>query len=71
MFAPAGTPEAVVNRLNDVVNAGLRDPKIAENLITQGIVPRTITAGEYRSFVAAEAEKFGRIVAQANIKLQN
>jgi hypothetical protein len=54
-----------------VVNASLRDKAIAENLNGQGIVPRLMTASEYRVFVNAEAEKFGKIVAQANIKLQN
>jgi len=71
MFAPAGTPEPVVTRLNAVVNEGLRDRKIAETLQVQGIVPRLMSAPDYRAFVMAEAEKFGRIVEQANIKLQN
>jgi len=71
MFAPAATPEPIVTRLNAVVNAGLRDKAIADNLTTQGIVPRLMTAPEYRAFVVSEAEKFGKIVAQANIKLQN
>jgi tripartite-type tricarboxylate transporter receptor subunit TctC len=71
MFAPAGTPEPVVNRLNEVLNGGLREKSIADNLIGQGIVPRLMSASEYRAFVAAEAEKFGKIVEQANIKLQN
>jgi tripartite-type tricarboxylate transporter receptor subunit TctC len=71
LFAPAGTPEPIITRLNEVVNAGLRDKAIAENLNGQGIVPRLMTAAEYRAFVNAEAEKFGKIVAQANIKLQN
>jgi tripartite-type tricarboxylate transporter receptor subunit TctC len=71
LFAPAGTPEPIVTRLNAVVNAGLSDKAIADNLNTQGIVPRLMTAAEYRAFVNAEAEKFGKIVAQANIRLQN
>jgi tripartite-type tricarboxylate transporter receptor subunit TctC len=71
LFAPAGTPEPIVTRLNDVVNAGLRDKAIADKLDVQGIVPRIMTAPQYRAFVVAEAEKFGRIVEQANIKLQN
>jgi tripartite-type tricarboxylate transporter receptor subunit TctC len=71
MFAPAGTPEPVVTRLNAVVNSGLRDKAIAGKLEMQGIVPRIMTAPEYRAFVVTEAEKFGRIVQQANIKLQN
>jgi len=71
MFAPAGTPEPVVARLNAVVNDGLRDRKIAETLQVQGIVPRLMSAPEYRAFVAAEAEKFGAIVKQANIRIEN
>jgi tripartite-type tricarboxylate transporter receptor subunit TctC len=71
MFAPAGTPEPIVTRLNAVVNAGLSEKAIADNLTTQGIVPRLMTAPDYRAFVVSEAEKFGKIVTQANIKLQN
>jgi tripartite-type tricarboxylate transporter receptor subunit TctC len=71
MFAPAGTPEPIVTRLNAVVNAGLADKKIAETLQVQGIVPRQMSAPDYRAFVAAEAEKFGKIVREANIRLEN
>jgi tripartite-type tricarboxylate transporter receptor subunit TctC len=71
LFAPGGTPEPIVTRLNELVNAGLRDKAVAEKLDVQGIVPRIMTAPQYRAFVVAEAEKFGRIVEQANIKLQN
>jgi hypothetical protein len=61
----------MINRLNEVVNASLRDKAIAGKLQVQGIVPRLMSAKEYRAFVVAEAEKFGKIVSQANIKLQN
>lgn len=71
MFAPAGTPEPVVTRLNGAVNDGLREKKIAETLEVQGIVPRLMSAPDYRAFVAAEAEKFGKIVQQANIRIEN
>jgi hypothetical protein len=72
LLHPGGS---VLNRrqfaTGEVVNGGLRDKAIAENLTTQGIVPRLMTAPEYRAFVVSEAEKFGQIVTQANIKLQN
>jgi tripartite-type tricarboxylate transporter receptor subunit TctC len=69
MFAPAATPAPVVARLNEIVAAGLRDRAIADKLEVQGIVPRILTPAQYRAFVAAETEKFGKIVVQANIKL--
>jgi tripartite-type tricarboxylate transporter receptor subunit TctC len=71
LFAPAATPEPVVTRLNELVNVSLREKKIAETLDIQGIVPRPMTAPAFRAFVLAEEEKFGRIVKQANIRLEN
>jgi tripartite-type tricarboxylate transporter receptor subunit TctC len=71
LFATAGTPDAVVRRLNTLVNASFADRKIAEILQVQGIVPRPMNVAEYRAFVAAETEKFGAIVKQANIKAEN
>jgi tripartite-type tricarboxylate transporter receptor subunit TctC len=71
LFATAGTPEPVVTRLNTLVNASFADRKIAETLQVQGIVPRPLSAAEYRAFVASETEKFGAIVKQANIRAEN
>jgi tripartite-type tricarboxylate transporter receptor subunit TctC len=71
MFAPAGTPDDILSRLNGVVNAGLRERAIAENLERQGIVPRPMSVPEYRTFVASEREKFGAIVREANIRIEN
>ena len=71
IFATGGTPEPIVTRLNAVVVEALRDKKIAETLQVQGIVPRLMSASDYRAFVAAEAEKFGAVVRQANIRLEN
>jgi tripartite-type tricarboxylate transporter receptor subunit TctC len=71
LFAPAATPAPIIARFNEIVAAGLRDRPIAEKLELQGIVPRVLAPAEARSFVVAEAEKFGRIVQQANIKAEN
>lgn len=71
MFATAGTSPEIINRMNDIVNLALKDPAIVDKLIPQGIVPRLMTAKEYKSFVDSETEKFGKIVQQANIKISN
>jgi tripartite-type tricarboxylate transporter receptor subunit TctC len=70
MFAAAATPEPILARLNEIVAAGLRDKAIADKLEAQGIVPRVMAPPELRVFVATEAEKFGKIVQQANIKAE-
>jgi tripartite-type tricarboxylate transporter receptor subunit TctC len=71
MFATAGTPGEVIDRLNAIVNTALKDPALADKLMVQGIVPKLMTAAQYKSFVESETDKFGKIVQQANIKLSN
>ena len=71
MFATGGTPPAIVDRLNTIVNTALKDPAISEKLIPQGIVPRVMTALEYKKFVDSETDKFGKIVQMANIKVSD
>ena len=71
MFATAGTPSEIVDRLNDIVNTALITPSISDKLVVQGIVPRLMSATAYKSFVASETEKFGMIVQKANIRLAN
>ena len=71
MFATGGTPEPVVARLNQIANTALRDKAIVEKLEVQGIVPRPMGPAEFRAFVAAEAAKFGKVIAQANIRAEN
>jgi tripartite-type tricarboxylate transporter receptor subunit TctC len=71
LFAPAATAEPIVARLNQIMVAGLNEKAIAEKLEVQGIVPRVMTPAVVRAFVVSEAEKFGRIVQQANIKAEN
>jgi tripartite-type tricarboxylate transporter receptor subunit TctC len=71
LFATGGTPEPVIARLNQIANTALRDKAIVDKLQVQGIVPRPMGPGEFRAFVAAEAAKFGKVIAQANIRAEN
>jgi tripartite-type tricarboxylate transporter receptor subunit TctC len=71
LFATGGTPEPIVARLNGIANAALRDKALVAKLEVQGIVARPMTPAEFKAFVAAEAEKFGRIIARANIRAEN
>jgi tripartite-type tricarboxylate transporter receptor subunit TctC len=71
LFITAGTPPAIVDRLNGIVNKALKDPTIADKLMVQGIVPKTMSPAEYKTFVDSETAKFGRIVQAANIKVSD
>lgn len=71
IFGTAGTPTAILERLNGIINAALQDPGISGKLLPQGIVPKVMNVAEFKTFVDAERAKFGKIVDQANIKLSN
>ena len=71
MFGTAGTPPEIVERLNSIVNAALKDTAVADKLLPQGIVPKPMKVAEFKAFVDSERTKFGKIVEQANIKLSN
>ncbi len=71
MFGTAGTPAPIVTRLNDIVVKALQDPKRSEILTVQGIVPRAMTAAEYKTFVESETQKFAGVIERAKIKLEN
>jgi tripartite-type tricarboxylate transporter receptor subunit TctC len=71
MFAPAGTPEAVLTKLNEISNKALSGDALANKLKVQGIVPKPMSLAEFKSFVESETAKFGSIISDANIKLGN
>ncbi|MDB5752762.1 MAG: hypothetical protein JWP65_3183 [Ramlibacter sp.] len=68
LFAPAGTPPAIVQRLNEELSAVLKEPDVAAKLREQGAVPGTGSADDLGRFVRAESERYGKIVRSANIK---
>ena len=71
LFTTGGTPAAMVDRLNAIVTKTLAEPKTAETLGTQGIVPRQMTAEQFKAFVHSESQKFAGVIEKANIKLAN
>jgi tripartite-type tricarboxylate transporter receptor subunit TctC len=71
VFTTAGTPPAVVERLNGIIVKALADPKIATTLTSQGIVPRKLSPGQFKAFVESESKKFAAVIEKAKIKLEN
>jgi len=68
IVAPAKTPPAIVTRLNDEVNAALRDPAVAKRLEDAGVVVTPQTPEQFAQFVAAQTELWSRVVRGSGIK---
>jgi tripartite-type tricarboxylate transporter receptor subunit TctC len=69
VFALAGTPAPIIQKLNAALNATLRQRDVAERLAGLNVDVRENSPDEFRAFVAAEMEKWGRVVREGNIKL--
>lgn len=69
LFVPTGTPPAIVQKLSDGMNAMLKQPEVTGRLDALNVTYRQNTPEDFRAFVAAEMEKWSRVVKEANIKL--
>jgi tripartite-type tricarboxylate transporter receptor subunit TctC len=69
VFVPTGTPAAIVHKLNAGLNAMLKEPAVTDRLDKLNVEYRPNTPEDFRAFVAAEMEKWSRVVKEANIKL--
>lgn len=67
-FAPAGTPAAVVKRLQDEVARVVRLADIRERLIGMGVDPAGNTSEEFRRIVASDIAKWTAVAKAANIR---
>jgi tripartite-type tricarboxylate transporter receptor subunit TctC len=67
--APKDTPVTVVDRLNGDINAAFADAAMVAKLGSLGGAPMPMTAGEFGKFLAAETEKWAKVVKFANIKV--
>ena len=67
---PKRTPVAVINKLNAAVNAALADPIIIARLADLGAVPSTGTPAELDKMFVAEHDKWGKVIRDAEIKLE-
>jgi tripartite-type tricarboxylate transporter receptor subunit TctC len=67
LFAPAGTPESAVARLNTEVTAILQAPDMQEHLRHLGAEPMTATPEAYGRYVRDEAHKWSGVVHQAGL----
>ena len=65
--APRDTPEGVIRRLNDAVNAGLGDLSIRARLADLGGTATARSPGEFASFIAEETDRFAELIRIAAI----
>jgi len=68
MVAPAGTPEPIVKRLNDGLQAVLRAPEVVKKLEELGAVPAGGPPSDLTALFRSELPKWRDVIRSANIK---
>ena len=68
LFAPAGTPRAVVEKLQQQIAAILRLPDVAERMAALGIEPVGSTPAQLAAVLRADVEKWTAVAKSANVK---
>jgi tripartite-type tricarboxylate transporter receptor subunit TctC len=67
MLAPAGTPPAIVDKLNKAVSAALDAPELQQQFAKEGASVVKMTPVEFGKYIAAETVKWGRVVKEGHI----
>ncbi len=69
LFAPAGTPRAIVDKIQADVAKALAQPDVRERFVAQGADPGGNTPEQFAAFIRAETEKWTRVVKYSNAKV--
>ena len=70
VVAPAGTPSAIVSRLNASINESLRSPEVAGTLTKLSVDAKISSPAEFAAFLAKERDKWTTVVKSAGVQSQ-
>jgi tripartite-type tricarboxylate transporter receptor subunit TctC len=70
IWAPAGTPQAIIDRMNTAVNQVLKDPEVQAIFRQQGTTPAGDSPAEFRALIDAEIVKWGELVKSSGATIE-
>jgi tripartite-type tricarboxylate transporter receptor subunit TctC len=70
LLAPAGTPKAIIDKLNVVLRAGIDTPEVRARIAADGGDPLPSSPEEYAADIAKESEKWGTLIRKLNLKVE-
>lgn len=68
MLAPAGTPRAIVTRVNTELNKVLTSGPASQTLRARGLEPTAVSPDEFGKFLSSEVVRWSKAVKQYNVK---
>lgn len=68
MLAPAGTPQAIVDKLNASIKKAMANPEVIKRMKDLGAQPVGDTPAEFRQFLVKDMERWDRVIKASGIK---
>ena len=69
VFAPAGTPKPVIDKLNAEINKALKLPEVAQTLSAQALDPSTSTPEEFAARLKTDYDKYAQLIKLTGAKI--
>ncbi len=70
IFAPAGTPAAIVNKISAEIASAINFPDVREFMAREGAEPVGSTPQEFAAFFRNEVERYANVIRTANIRVE-
>lgn len=70
LAAPVGTPQPIIDRLNQAVNQALKDPQVQKVLTDTGIVAMGGSSADLAKHIASEVDRWKKLIAEIGVKLE-
>jgi len=70
VFAPAGTPKAIVDRLHAEIGKALKMPDVERTLMNQALEPSAATSGQFNARLRVDYDKYGKLIKDAGVKIE-
>jgi len=68
--APKATPAAIIDKLNNAINATVAETDTRTRLIALGVPPLSMTSAEFGKLIDDDTEKWAKVIRAANIKVE-
>ena len=70
ILAPANTPQPIVSKLNEALKAALGSKDVHDKFAQQGFEPFITSPEEARKFLAAEVQRYAKLIKSRGIKAE-
>ncbi len=70
LFAPTGTPPAIIEKVSADVQRALRDPELIDQLVSQGSEPAPSSARQFAAFLKEDVARWSKLIKERNLKLE-